>query len=62
MSYIELNSFLKLKNIAITGGQAKLLIRNKKIKVNKEIETKNKRKLKNGDIIEFNGKQYEVFL
>jgi ribosome-associated protein len=57
--YIELNTFLKLKNIASTGGTAKQLIRSEAIKVNGEVETRNKRKLFAGDAIEHEG---EVFI
>ena len=58
--YIELNSFLKIKNLASTGGRAKLLIRSEAVKVNNDIETRNKRKLHQGDIVEVDGKKYVV--
>ena len=58
--YIELNSFLKVIGIANTGGRAKLTIRAGEVKVNNEIETRNKRKLHAGDIVEFDGKKYIV--
>ena len=58
--YIELNSFLKVVGIANTGGRAKLTIRAGEIKVNDEIETRNKRKLHAGDTVEFDGRKYIV--
>ena len=58
--YIELNAFLKVKLITPTGGQAKLLIRSGAIKVNGEVETRNGKKLRAGDIIEYQEKKYVV--
>lgn len=56
--YIELNTYLKLKGLANSGGAAKQIIRSEKLKVNGEIETRNKRKLHSGDKIEVNGKVF----
>ena len=58
--YIELNTFLKINGIADTGGTAKRIIRAEAVKVNGEIETRNKRKLYAGDIVEYLGNKYEV--
>ena len=58
--YIELNSFLKINGLAPTGGQAKIIIRSEAVKVNNETETRNKRKLHQGDIVEINGKKFIV--
>lgn len=58
--YIELNTYLKLKGVANSGGAAKQIIRSEKLKVNGEIETRNKRKLHAGDKIEVNGKVLTV--
>jgi ribosome-associated protein len=60
MKYIELNTFLKVKGIASSGGEAKNIIRDNKIKVNNEIETRNKRKLIKDDIVEINNNKYIV--
>ena len=59
-AYIELNTFIKLKNLAPTGGQAKLLIRSGEILVNGEVEKRNRRKLQVRDKVECNGKMYVV--
>ncbi|MBN1175059.1 RNA-binding S4 domain-containing protein [Candidatus Woesearchaeota archaeon] len=56
--YIELNTFLKIKGLANSGGEAKNRIRNEEVKVNGEIETRNKRKLHIGDKIEIAGKRF----
>ncbi len=58
--HIELNTFLKLKNLASTGGQAKVLIRSGEITVNGEVETRNRKKLQVGDEVRGKGKVYVV--
>ena len=58
--YIELNSFLKINGVAGTGGKVKILIRSGTIKVNNEIETRNKRKLHAGDVVEYLDKKFMV--
>jgi ribosome-associated protein len=56
--YLTLNDMLKLSGIAQTGGQAKVLIQSGEVKVNGEVETKRKRKLKQGDVVEVYGEEY----
>ncbi len=56
IKFIELNTFLKLKNLASTGGQAKVLIRSGQILVNGMVETRNRRKLQLGDEVGYQGK------
>lgn len=58
--YLELNSFLKIKNLATTGGQAKVLIRSEKVLVNEVVETRNRRKLVAGDKVTIENKTYVV--
>ncbi len=60
MDYIELNAFLKKKGIASTGGQAKILIRSGVVKVNSEVETRNRKKLISGDVVEVNGEKFKI--
>ena len=52
MSVIQLDQFLKLQGIAGTGGQAKMLIQGGEVRVNGEMETRRRRKLKLGDVVE----------
>ena len=59
-NFVELNAFLKINGIENSGGRAKLLIREGNIKVNNQIETRNKRKLHKGDLVEYLGKKYLV--
>ena len=58
--YIELNTFLKIKGLAKSGGEAKQIIRSETVKVNGEIETRNKNKLLSGYIVKYDGKEYLV--
>ena len=60
LDFIPLNAFLKKIGICQTGGQAKIIIRSGKVKVNGVIETRNQKKLVHGDKVEFDGKIYPV--
>jgi ribosome-associated protein len=60
MKFIELNTFLKKLSLASTGGQAKIIIRSGAVKVNNEVEKRNRRKLHAKDIVEYKNKKYEV--
>lgn len=55
---MELWAFLKTKGLAGTGGQAKVLIRGGKVLLNGEVETRKKKKLASGDIIEVEGRNF----
>jgi len=58
--FIELNTFVKLKCFAATGGQAKLLIRSGAVIVNGVVETRNKKKLVADDIVDIQRKRFVV--
>jgi len=60
--YIELNAFIKLKGLAPTGGQAKLIIRSGVVLVNGVVETRNKKKLREGDSVKVAEKEWKVTL
>lgn len=60
--YIQLDQFLKLKNLVSTGGEAKFLIRDGNVQVNGEVETRRGRKLRTGDVVEIAGKKLTVSL
>lgn len=51
-AYIKLDSLLKLANLVMSGGEAKLLIMERLVKVNGEVETRRGRKLYSGDRVE----------
>lgn len=50
--YIKLDQFLKLVDLASTGGHAKFLIQEGLVKVNGEVEFRRGKKLRVGDIVE----------
>lgn len=50
--FIKLDQFLKIQQIVITGGEAKLLIRSQQVIVNDEVETRRGRKLYQGDVVQ----------
>jgi len=52
-SMIRLDQFLKAHAVVGTGGQAKLLIQDGQILVNGEIETRRRRQLHEGDIVQY---------
>ena len=55
---LRLDQFLKLSGIAESGGRAKLLIQSGEVQVNGEVETRRRRKLVTGDVVEFDGTRY----
>ncbi|MGE5509429.1 MAG: RNA-binding S4 domain-containing protein [Chitinophagales bacterium] len=58
--YITLDQFLKWSGLAETGGEAKLLIAEGKVKVGGVPETRRGRKLHPGDEVEFGGERFVV--
>ena len=50
--FIKLDQFLKLSEIAQTGGHAKMIIKDGLIKVNNELCLQRGKKLRVGDIVE----------
>ena len=57
---LRLDQFLKFQGIVGSGGQAKLVIQDGAVLVNGELETRRRRKLANGDVVQFNGTDYTV--
>jgi ribosome-associated protein len=55
---LRLDQFLKLRGITDTGGQAKLLIQGGEVTVNGQLETRRRRRLVIGDIVEIDGNSY----
>ena len=58
--FIKLDQFLKLADIASTGGHAKFLIQECLVKVNGEIETRRGKKLRSNDIVEVEGNTIKI--
>jgi ribosome-associated protein len=57
---IKLEQFLKLAQVAATGGQAKVLIQSGAVRVNGLVETRRGRKLRPGDHVEVGGETLVV--
>lgn len=51
--HIPLNNLLKVLNLVETGGEANSRITNRELKVNGQIETQKRKKLRPGDVVEF---------
>ncbi|MFN8705573.1 MAG: RNA-binding S4 domain-containing protein [Planctomyces sp.] len=53
-----LDQFLKLCSAADTGGRAKWMIQHGEVKVNGQVETRRRRKLAAGDVVELSGQRF----
>ena len=58
--YITLINLLKIKQLAQTGGHAKLIVDQGLVHVNGKIETQKRKKLKSGDQIKIENKTIEI--
>jgi len=58
--FIKLDQFLKMVNIAGSGGQAKIMIISEEVSVNGEIEIQRGKKLRSGDTIEVENKKFQI--
>ena len=54
---VELHKILKFEGMAPSGGVAKLAIESGDVMVNGEVETRKRKKMVAGDVIEFNGEK-----
>ena len=59
---VELYKILKFEGLVTTGGEAKLLIDDGQVTVNGQIETRRRKKIVNGDVIEFGGETLKMQL
>ncbi len=57
---IELDRFLKLAQIAQSGGEAKMIIKSGVVEVNGVLETRRGRKLRPGDRVTVNGEEFVI--
>ena len=58
--FIKLGQAMKLAGLAEEGAEAKSLIQNGLVKVNVETDTRRGRKLYEGDIFSFEGKDVKI--
>lgn len=59
---LRLDDALKLAGVAATGGEAKTLIQGGAVRVNGAVETRRKRKLVEGDLVEVGDDTFEIAL
>lgn len=57
---IRLDDFLKLTGMVNTGGEAKVRIQAGEVSVNGQIETRRRKQLVLGDLVELMGETFEV--
>ena len=59
---VELHKILKFEGMVPSGGVAKLAIESGDVMVNGEVETRKRKKIIAGDVIEFNGEKIHMVL
>ena len=58
--FIRLDSAMKLADMVVTGGHAKIVIQEGEVKVNGEVCTMRGKKLRKGDKVEFDGLGFQT--
>lgn len=58
--YIELIRLLKHMNWVESGGMAKIMVDEGRVKVNNELEHRKRRKLRKGDVVSFEGMKLTI--
>lgn len=58
--YIKLQDLLKFKALVETGGEAKTVIQQGAVMVNGEVCTMRGKKLRDGDVVAFQNREYRV--
>lgn len=59
---IELYKLLKLEGMVASGGEAKLVIASGRVLVNGKVETRKRKRIVSGDIVEFGEEKIRVLL
>ncbi len=60
--FIKLDQFLKVTDVARSGGEAKLIIRSGEVSVNGEMELRRGRKLYDSDVVTVDDTSFTVHL
>ena len=60
LEFIELDNLLKAAKLAASGAEAKQYILAGSIKINGQVETRIRRKLRSGDTVEFGKHQISI--
>ena len=58
--FIRLDSAMKLADMVVTGGHAKIVIQDGEVKVNGEVCTMRGKKLRKGDKVEFENNGFVI--
>lgn len=59
---VELYKILKFEGLASSGAEAKMFIADGLVRVNDEIETRKRRKMHSGDVLQFEGLELKLEL
>lgn len=59
---IELFKILKIENLVASGGEAKAVVAEGCVKVNGETETRKRKKIFAGDIVEYQGRVMQIII
>ena len=57
---VELYKILKFEGLVASGGEAKLAVAEGHVRVNGDIETRKRRKIVSGDVIEFGEEKFKI--
>ena len=57
---IDLQDFLKLRGLVDTGGEAKFRVQGGEVRLNGAVETRRRKKLRRGDVVEYAGQRVQV--
>ena len=58
---IDLQDWMKRRQWVGSGGEAKVVIQGGQVRVNGEVETRRRRKLRPGDVVEFGDRREPAF-
>ena len=58
--FIKLQDLLKFASVVMTGGEAKIRILNEEVSVNGEICSQRGKKIRPGDVVQFDGLELTV--
>ncbi len=58
--FIELDKLLKRENLTASGGEARYVITEGMVRVNDAVETRKRKKIYPGDVVEFNGERLQI--
>ncbi len=58
--FIELNKLLKIAGLCASGGMAKTVIAEGKVKVDDKVELRKRCKIRSGQVVEFDGHKINI--